>query len=1113
MKWASTILSVSIITAFVAFYVLHYRQAADRTRERDLRLLAAAGEALHQATGGDAENVWVRLGEAKCPRGLAIEVYPTRTSGEDAAKTEGERATPSRFCLSFKQILEFVPRAAQVFEKTLLLTHEDEILTQSMQVGAPSIASMRVLRQMSIDGKQPTEKPVKVAEAGPVTRVHLGDGEPFHLFCQPSPPLKLHSATGDGAGASPKPIYLCGLVSDRTMQSSSLWVSPLLVIFLGLLLTFALLIPPFVKVKLLSFTERLGFGDVFGLGLCTALALMLVTLGSQSFASYLRLVAFADGSLSRIADVAASNFERELTAAYAQLDQFSKNLPHGEQPVLRQLNDADRTEYPAVESLAWANSSGKQEVKLSTLALEDQQLLNVAGRDYFQRALQDSSNWVQIDSVRAWSVGSTRAVLAKRADRPGRTPAEGVSILSTELRSFTRPALPDGIRFCVVNRTGDVLFHSDRALSRTHNLLVESDDDSDLRALVETGGRGGVGTIAYFGKAHRAYVRPLGGTGQKGDLSLVVLEDAERLRAVIAQGTLPAIRYCLWYVGIWLGLTLLYVLLCSRRIPWFWPNRNWKATYIALSVVFVALGASALLLAQTLKDQHVVFLLPLALAGTSFVVLQVSRRVRLSDAIWARVGTHASVQRSTYWRCYRIAAILFWVVCAVVPTYAFGRVAIDRAASEFGRSRALSYVAASTERAASPGAAADVGRGYAAIGAYRAALRVAETGSADKLSADLLSELRLRQGDGTRRAAASLVLVGFVALVLLGILVAVAWAERHLLLGGVEAPHRPSWKGLGACKARFLWCVIALPPRPPLDDPESTVVLLFDRSKLRLGQTLMLLEASLAEGKPIVVMTDRSPEDLVAELAADSELEPRTAARFHALTTAFRVIHLAPDPTPGDDIDYFVSSLSKERLPDRDWLEHEVRSNRHVFEACRLNLPPGSFDGIERAERERRLGDAAWAVYHDLWSRCSKIEKLTLTQLAVEGFVNDKRREVVRSLLARGLLARRPMLAPFNDGFASFVERAGTELGVKQWEAPRDGFSWADLRAPLVTLFACSAGVLFYTDRGLVDSTIVWATTLTGVLPNLGRLAAAAGLGATGLATASRAGAASSGVG
>ena len=105
------------------------------------------------------------------------------------------------------------------------------------------------------------------------------------------------------------------------------------------------------------------------------------------------------------------------------------------------------------------------------------------------------------------------------------------------------------------------------------------------------------------------------------------------------------------------------------------------------------------------------------------------------------------------------------------------------------------------------------------------------------------------------------------------------------------------------------------------------------------------------------------------------------------------------------------------------------------------------------------------------------------------------------------------MLAPFNDGFASFVERAGAELGVKQWEAPRDGFSWADLRAPLVTLFACSAGVLFYTDRGLVDSTIVWATTLTGVLPNLGRLAAAAGLGATGLATASRAGAASSGVG
>jgi hypothetical protein len=93
------------------------------------------------------------------------------------------------------------------------------------------------------------------------------------------------------------------------------------------------------------------------------------------------------------------------------------------------------------------------------------------------------------------------------------------------------------------------------------------------------------------------------------------------------------------------------------------------------------------------------------------------------------------------------------------------------------------------------------------------------------------------------------------------------------------------------------------------------------------------------------------------------------------------------------------------------------------------------------------------------------------------------------------------MLALANDSFASFVEAAGREAGVRRWEARPEGFSWAELRAPLFTLFACTATVLFFTEPTLADSTIVWATTLTGVPPNLGRLAVAAGFGAQRLAS------------
>jgi hypothetical protein len=46
-------------------------------------------------------------------------------------------------------------------------------------------------------------------------------------------------------------------------------------------------------------------------------------------------------------------------------------------------------------------------------------------------------------------------------------------------------------------------------------------------------------------------------------------------------------------------------------------------------------------------------------------------------------------------------------------------------------------------------------------------------------------------------------------------------------------------------------------------------------------------------------------------------------------------------------------------------------------------------------------------------------------------------------------------------------------------------------------LFVCSAAAFFYTQRALFDTTLVFATSLTGLLPHLGGLLAAIGLGAS----------------
>jgi hypothetical protein len=253
----------------------------------------------------------------------------------------------------------------------------------------------------------------------------------------------------------------------------------------------------------------------------------------------------------------------------------------------------------------------------------------------------------------------------------------------------------------------------------------------------------------------------------------------------------------------------------------------------------------------------------------------------------------------------------------------------------------------------------------------------------------------------------------------------------------------------------------------------------------------------------VAIVSDRVPAALVAELEALTPPQARLVERLRELSQTFRLVYLELERPTHEEAEALAKSLFETAPRELGWLVTELRASRDVYDACVTNLAPGALEGVEHQEAQRRVRDAAFGVYHELWSRSTQLEKLTLVQLAEEGFVNEKRRETVRGLLARGLLTRRPMLALMNDGFASFVERAGLAAGVRRWEARPEGFSWAELRAPLFTLFACTATVLFYTEPTLADSTILWATTLTGVLPNLGRLAVAAGFGAQRLASSS----------
>ena len=66
------------------------------------------------------------------------------------------------------------------------------------------------------------------------------------------------------------------------------------------------------------------------------------------------------------------------------------------------------------------------------------------------------------------------------------------------MRSLIGPVLPPGFAFAVIDRSGKVLFHSDRQRNGNEDFFVETDNNRRLRAQVAAHSADGL-SINYWG--------------------------------------------------------------------------------------------------------------------------------------------------------------------------------------------------------------------------------------------------------------------------------------------------------------------------------------------------------------------------------------------------------------------------------------------------------------------------------------------------------------------------------------------------------------------------------------------------------------------------------------
>ena len=563
-------------------------------------------------------------------------------------------------------------------------------------------------------------------------------------------------------------IIVGAIVPTNWIIRDALAVDADLLGFLVFLVLLGLLGFPFVKLVVLHRHERFRLRDVALLHLSTGALLVLLTCASFAVDGYLRWRAEANQGLELWAGYLEDRLLNELGEIRDQLVKYdtllTTNLHDGTCGKVRTEWFRDKPEgttVPADKSwppkppgsvylrmVGWIRPDGQQEWKATAdtigglirvdqrpyvVAVQNERLYQIVTanaaatapiepRPFFfgpDRSISDGRFYTFV-SIPSKVPPSTCADASKKPDGRAETkplPLPAVLSASGVLLSLDRQPMPAGYGFAIVNREGDVLYHSDRRLSLRENLFDELSQSARVRAQIYSGDED-LEPTRYRERAHDLFLRPIrrltrAGEREPAGFYIVTFRDTTVERAIVGHQFVAGLvgpmlmLFALWAFGQSALALIARHILKDHWGTWLWPHAGLEHVYKRQAIAFGALLLLTLILSATKYPIAAAFA-PFAAAALGVLIYVHGQKDKKDRGRLQRVGWHT-------------AALLLLIVClVVVPSAVLFRLALNR---EFGKLIQTESTWIAAQRSdASRDAQDDVPRGR-----YADALRCAHT--------------------------------------------------------------------------------------------------------------------------------------------------------------------------------------------------------------------------------------------------------------------------------------------------------------------------------------------------------------------------------------------------
>lgn len=392
--------------------------------------------------------------------------------------------------------------------------------------------------------------------------------------------------------------YICGLVDSDEYNQARKGIAPWILILVFMVLSLIILGLPFIKLKVMSSTEQLTSGTLLNSAVSlffgTSFIILFVFFGTNSFW-------YRNQNENRLNDLANEindSLFAEIMSSSNQLDYYD-HIGLKKMNSDKKLSDSDNilskkdlkpVSYPYFDYIFWIEPNGMQTGLLTPFPKVDNPS-NLSNRDYFNKPDEwilpnDNTHRFRMESIVSVTSGIVKVALSKQSEINNR-----VIAMTGRFHSIIEPLLPGNFKFCIIDKSGLVWFHSDKLRNLQENLITECSGDKNLSAAIFANASTTM-DVDYYDEPYRLTIRPL----TPMPLYLVTMIDKQGEYSYQVQVLMLNLLLFSALVLFILIQTMAFYLLKSfgKRAGWknlildfFGAKGNQNKIYIVMSILFV----------------------------------------------------------------------------------------------------------------------------------------------------------------------------------------------------------------------------------------------------------------------------------------------------------------------------------------------------------------------------------------------------------------------------------------------------------------------------------------------------------------------------------------------